>query len=174
MMIKTMLIATDGSSHARKAVILGGAIASKFGARVLVQHVLMRSASYKTIYDLFKLENLPTAALDEVANVRVAVPAAIPFGGAVLPHVTTEALIQLGEQLLSTARKVLEGEGVKNPELLIDDGDPAEKILAAVEREHVDFIVMGHRGLGALRELVAGSVSMKVSHRAPCTVVSVK
>jgi nucleotide-binding universal stress UspA family protein len=173
-MIKTILIATDGSSHARKAVLLGAALASKFDARVYVIHVLMRGASYRTIYDALKREGLPTAPLDEIAKMQVALPVTVPFGGPVLPHVTTDILVQLGEHYLSVARRVLEGEGVKKPELLIEDGDPAERILAAGERVKADFIVMGHRGLSALRELAAGSVSTKVSHHAACTVVSMK
>lgn len=173
-MIKTVLIATDGSSHARKAESLGGAIASKFGARVVVLHVLMRSASFRTIYDAFKREGLPTTALDRIADEQVKLPITVPYGGPILPHVTTDILVQLGEHCLSTARRTLEDVGVKKPELLLEDGDPAQRILAAAERERADFIVMGHRGLGALRELATGSVSLKVSHDAPCTVVSVK
>ena len=173
-MIKTVLIATDGSSHARIAETLGAAIASKFGARVLVLHVLMRSASFRAIHDAFKREGLPTTALDRIANEQVKLPVTVPYGGPILPHVTTDILVQLGEHCLSTARRALEVEGVKKPELLLEDGDPAERILAVAKRENADFIVMGHRGLGALGELAAGSVSLKVSHRAPCTVVTVK
>jgi nucleotide-binding universal stress UspA family protein len=172
--IKTVLIATDGSSHARKAETLGAAVASKFGARILVLHVLMRSASFRTIYDAFKREGLPTTALDRIANEQVKLPVTSPYGGPILPHVTTDILVQLGEHCLSTAQRALEDEGVKAAEVLLEDGDPADRILAVAEREHADFIVMGHRGFGALRELAAGSVSLKVSHRAPCTVVSVK
>jgi nucleotide-binding universal stress UspA family protein len=173
-MIKTILIATDGSSHAHKAESLGAAIAAKFGARALVLHVLMRSASFRTIYDAFKREGLPTTALDRIANEQAKLPITVPYGGPILPHVTTEILVKLGEHCLSKAQRALEDEGVKAAEVLLEDGDPAERILAVAEREGADFIVLGHRGLGAMRELAAGSVSLKVSHHAPCTVVSVK
>jgi nucleotide-binding universal stress UspA family protein len=173
-MIKTVLIATDGSSHARKAESLGGAIASKFAARVLLLHVLMRSASFRTMYDAFKREGLPTTALDRIADVQMKSPVTVPYGGPILPHVTTDILLQFGEHCLSKARRALEDEGIKDAKVLLEDGDAAERIVAVAEREKADLVVMGHRGLGALRELAAGSVSSKVSHHAPCTVVSVK
>jgi nucleotide-binding universal stress UspA family protein len=56
----------------------------------------------------------------------------------------------------------------------MEDEDPANKIIEIAKLENADFIVMGHRGLGALRELLAGSVSTKVGHLAATTVVSVK
>ena len=53
-------------------------------------------------------------------------------------------------------------------------GDPAGAILGLVEKEMVDLIVIGSRGLGALSGLVMGSVSQKLVHLAPCPVLIVK
>lgn len=53
-------------------------------------------------------------------------------------------------------------------------GDPAIVILGLVEKETVDLIVLGSRGLGALSGLVMGSVSHKLVHLAPCPVLIVK
>ncbi|KAF5058700.1 Stress response protein NhaX [anaerobic digester metagenome] len=53
-------------------------------------------------------------------------------------------------------------------------GDPATVILGLVEKEAVDLIVLGSRGLGALSGLVMGSVSQKLVHLAPCPVLIVK
>ncbi len=39
-MIKTILVPTDGSEHAKKAVLLASDIAEKFDARMVVLHVL--------------------------------------------------------------------------------------------------------------------------------------
>jgi nucleotide-binding universal stress UspA family protein len=41
-MIKKVLIATDGSEHARKAVAVGSDIAATYGAEVVLVHVLLR------------------------------------------------------------------------------------------------------------------------------------
>lgn len=53
-------------------------------------------------------------------------------------------------------------------------GDPAAVILGLVERESVDLVVLGSRGLGALSGLVMGSVSQKIVQLAPCPVLIVK
>ncbi|OHV09683.1 universal stress protein [Kushneria phosphatilytica] len=52
-------------------------------------------------------------------------------------------------------------------------GSPAHIIVDEAERLKVDAIVIGSRGLSDFRGLVVGSVSHRVSHTAPCTVISV-
>ena len=52
-------------------------------------------------------------------------------------------------------------------------GKPAEEILAAAAPD-VDLVVVGARGLGPIRRLLLGSVSEKVLHAAPCSVLIVK
>ena len=59
-------------------------------------------------------------------------------------------------------------------DLMMEDGDAARNIIDAAKKHNADFIVLGHRGLGALGEIFAGSVSNKVSQLAQATVVSVK
>jgi nucleotide-binding universal stress UspA family protein len=50
-------------------------------------------------------------------------------------------------------------------------GGPGRKICEFAQSEDVDLIVMGHRGISALNELLLGSVSNYVLHRAPCSVL---
>ncbi|MCM3668615.1 universal stress protein [Mesobacillus maritimus] len=54
------------------------------------------------------------------------------------------------------------------------DGDPAEVIEEFVRVNDVDFIVIGNRGLHGLKEMVLGSVSNYVLHKANCPVLVVK
>ena len=63
---------------------------------------------------------------------------------------------------------------MKNVSLAIDDGDPADKIVACAERENADTIIMGNRGFSDLAGLFLGSVSHKVGHRCTCTRITVK
>ena len=65
------------------------------------------------------------------------------------------------------------GQGVHNVDLVMEDDDPADKILEITRKEKADFVVNGRRGLGTLEGLLSGSVSTKVSHLAPATVISV-
>lgn len=53
-------------------------------------------------------------------------------------------------------------------------GDPATEILATAGRLGADLIVIGSRGLGALKGVVQGSVSQKVAQAAACPVLIVK
>ena len=55
-----------------------------------------------------------------------------------------------------------------------ETGHPAEAILRVAEREKVDLIVVGSRGLRGIKELFLGSTSSAVLHHAPCPVLIVR
>ena len=77
-----------------------------------------------------------------------------------------------GERVLKTAMSLLP----LNPgpvSKFIEVGKPVEVILSIAERERIDLIVLGARGVGALRELMLGSVSHRVVTHAPCSVLVV-
>jgi nucleotide-binding universal stress UspA family protein len=52
-------------------------------------------------------------------------------------------------------------------------GRPERALVAAAEREELDLMVVGHRGIRGVRR-VLGSVSEHVSHHAPCSVMVVR
>lgn len=53
-------------------------------------------------------------------------------------------------------------------------GDAATMIVDEAERESVDMIVMGTRGLNTTRRWLMGSVSSRVVQHAPCNVLVVR
>ncbi len=59
----------------------------------------------------------------------------------------------------------LEEAGVRYREVF-GEGRPGAVLEEAAERDNVDLIVVGRRGLGSLTELLAGSVSQYLVHRA--------
>ncbi len=59
-------------------------------------------------------------------------------------------------------------------EKIIEIGSPAETILDVCEREKYDLIVMGSRGLGAIQQIIMGSVSQYVLAHAHCPVMVVR
>lgn len=173
--IKTIVIPIDGSDHARRAVRIGATIADKFGARVVLLHVLLRNSPLATIYGIAGTLQIPA---DELEKFKHVAPPVYDFGLTVPPNVlhpvaSTGLLVLIGQRLVETERRVIEEQGVKDVATLIEDGDVAQKVLEVAAKESADFIVMGRRGVGALGGLLSGSVSTKVSHLAEATVVSV-
>lgn len=52
-------------------------------------------------------------------------------------------------------------------------GRPERTLVAAAEREGIDLMVVGHRGIHGVRRML-GSVSERVAHHAPCSVMVVR
>ena len=53
-------------------------------------------------------------------------------------------------------------------------GDPAKIIIEYANSNDCDLIVMGSRGRSAFKELLLGSVTLKVTHHAKCPVMVVR
>lgn len=54
------------------------------------------------------------------------------------------------------------------------EGDPALQIVAVAKEDGFDIVVIGHRGLGRVKEMFLGNISEKVAHLASCPVVIVR
>jgi len=150
-MVETILVPTDGSDHADKAVAFAGDIASKYGAAIILLHVLTNSGRGRVPNEMRELMRLEYVRITEF-DIRQA-------GANELLHNTE---IQ--------ARK----HGATEIEQVIEEGDPARRILACAKARGADLIVMGSRGLGDLQGLLLGSVSRKVGHLAKCTCITVR
>lgn len=59
-------------------------------------------------------------------------------------------------------------------ELKASIGDPSSEVIEIAKKEHVDLIILGSRGLGAIKGVLMGSVSQKIIQAAPCPVMIVK
>ncbi|HZH58112.1 MAG TPA: universal stress protein [Metabacillus sp.] len=59
-------------------------------------------------------------------------------------------------------------------EIKILHGEPGPVIVDYVNKNSVDIVVIGSRGLNGLQEFMLGSVSHKVAKRANCPVLIVK
>jgi len=77
------------------------------------------------------------------------------------------------EVALSAATRIAQAAGV---EIHIERvrGHPVDRILAIVEREQPDLLVVGTRGLSRSKRILMGSVSDAVSKHAPCAVLVVR
>ncbi len=150
-MISTILVPTDGSDHAAKAVAFAADLAAKYGARMILLHVVSDWGSGRVPDEL--------------------------RGYAKLEHVeVTERDIRQGvaNEILQSAETVAREHGVSEPESVLEYGRPSKAILDAAKARGADLIVMGSRGLGDAQSLLLGSVSHKVSHLSECSCITVK
>jgi len=74
------------------------------------------------------------------------------------------------QRQLEEAEKTLAEHGIAST-LAKRSGDPATAILDEAQTEGADVIVMGTRGLSGPERWLLGSVSTKVLHHAPCSVL---
>lgn len=79
----------------------------------------------------------------------------------------------ISEQRFEKAHPVLEKTKVKW-DRVVTEGYAAEKICQLAEEGNYDLIVIGSRGLNPLARFLVGSVSDRVVHHAPCSVVVVR
>jgi nucleotide-binding universal stress UspA family protein len=63
---------------------------------------------------------------------------------------------------------------VKIETVIVEDGDPASKIVGYAQEGAFDTIIIGRRGHGMFKAMVLGSVSNKVLQHASCSVLIVK
>lgn len=78
-----------------------------------------------------------------------------------------------GRQILATTETKTKEAGIKAVATLLF-GSPAEEIINFAEKEAIDLIVIGDRGLGSVSRFFLGSVSNNVSRHASCPVLIVK
>jgi nucleotide-binding universal stress UspA family protein len=150
-MIERILVATDGSDHATKAVTFAADLAVKYGAHMILLHAVSDWGSGRVPEELLEY--------DTVEHVHI-----------------TDRDLRLGaaNDILRQAETVARGEGVTDLDTMLVDGRADKAILQAAKDRNPDLIVMGSRGLGDAHSLLMGSVSHKVSHLADCTCITVK
>ncbi len=169
-MFKNVLVATDGSDHANKAVDLAADMAAKYGAALTVLSVIESGALTEDARRLAREKGVDMNPVLDIPDIT----GIVPEGGPILPNVkdtlaTSRIQAELAEAIVEEAKdRATAARG------LTETGHAAEAILRVAEAERVDLIVMGSRGLGALKSLLVGSVSQTVSHLANCTCVTVK
>ena len=152
MEIKNILVAVDGSATSDKALDFAVALSEKFGASLTVLNV-----SEALTIGVVSIEQAPSLGV-----------------GANLP-VNSKNFKAIHEQILS---KSIDRAKINSPTLAISsvlrEGDPALEIVSLAKEGGFDVVVVGHEGMGKVREFFVGSVAEKVVHLAPCPVVIVR
>ena len=83
-------------------------------------------------------------------------------------------LEQNSKELLEKYKSKAYSQAFTTGEIISTAGNAGEEILKAAEREKIDTIVMGSRGISTDSKLLLGSVSHNVLHNATCPVVIVR
>lgn len=81
--------------------------------------------------------------------------------------------IAMGEQLLDSVKESFKDSSIKLT-TLYKVGDVAKEIVEKAEKDDVDLIVMGSRGLGVISRTFLGSISHKVINNTDKSVLVVK
>lgn len=176
-MFKTILVATDGSNHANRAVEVAADMAGRYGAKVILLHVLLRGHMPEGLMEAARVEHVGKkpatgGGTDHLANIPQEIMARVE--GKQGTQVPLEVLQFIGKRILSGAEARCRAAGVKEVELVVEEGSPSEIILDFAEKTDADLIVLGSRGLSRLKGILMGSISSQVSHLAQCNCLTVK
>jgi nucleotide-binding universal stress UspA family protein len=146
-MIRSIVVGTDGSETATKAVREAAELAAKIDAGMEIV------SAYAPV---------GTQRLKEEAR---EVPDDMQW--MVSPREDVEATLR-------EATELAEGIGVTAVRCHAREGDPADAILDVAEEQGSDLIVVGNKGMTGAKRFLLGSVPNKVSHHAPCSVLIIR
>jgi len=145
---KKVLVATDGSRAAQKAVKYAADISARFGSDIVIL----------SVYPHIELPLYPSKGFDDEDL-----------------EVYKRGIREAFERALKEAESLV-SEG--HPELKygtrIEEGRPSDIIVEVAEEEGADLIVVGSRGIGGIRGWILGSTSRSVLHSAKGPVLIVK
>lgn len=144
--LSSVLIGVDGSAHCKKAL---KAAAEQFALKDSNAQVLLLNSA--NVADPIKF----LSPMEFISRVE-------------------QNLLLEGEMQLAEAKRYLSELGVKNVEIALKEGSPAERILEVAESIKANLIILGARGLNDVERFLIGSVSQKVAAHAKCAVAVVK
>jgi len=142
---KHVLIPTDGSAVARKAVRAGVALARDLGAKVTAYYAMDMIQPY-AFGDGYILDTSTLLDIDRQAK-------------------------EVGQKYLAEVEKAAKAAGVPCQTLMTKPETPAEGIIAAAKKRKCDVIFMASHGRGGFASLVLGSVTQKVLARSKIPVL---
>ena len=146
-MIRSIVVGTDGSDTARKAVQEAADLAAQLGAA-------MDIVSAYTPVSTQRLREEARQAPEDLQWM-------------VTPREDVDAKLR-------DAQELCEAAGVTDVTVHAREGDPADAILDVAEEHACDLIVVGNKGMAGAKRFLLGSVPNKVSHHAPCSVLIVR
>lgn len=158
-MFRKILVALDDSDISRLAFKKAVSLAQVYKARLQLLYVLSPATD--------NIGELPLFSATTDYSMEIYTDAAQHY---------LESWHALQEKGLVMLHSI--AESIESGEIEVDCiqriGNPGEKICELARDGEADLIVTGSRGRSGLKELLLGSVSNYVSHRAPCPVLIVR
>ena len=145
---KKILVAIDGSPQSDKAA----------EEAVRMAHN-SRSQLKSCVYAMLVLPNAPTSTYTDF------VPTA--------PVTETDKWDELRRRIFYVVEKCASESDV-HLEMIVEYGEPVDKLIEFAKREQVDVIVIGSSGKGFIQRRIKGSVSHRVATSAECSVYIVR
>jgi nucleotide-binding universal stress UspA family protein len=152
-----VVVGTDGSETAERAVRQAAELAHADGARLVVV----------TAY-----EGARRTAMDHLAGTAASSESARQSG---IPGDVQWMLTDRGQAdgVAQAGRQIAHEVGAADVVINADEGDPAEVIIETADLHDADLIVVGSVGLVGPQRFLLGSVASAVLHHAPCDVLVV-
>ncbi|HXH11819.1 MAG TPA: universal stress protein [Alphaproteobacteria bacterium] len=161
--VRKILVPIDYSSDSHQALLWGASLAGKYGAHVLLLHVIP-----KAVEEVYPTGS-PAWTTTPASYYEGMAPSSQRFG-------PQPVIIDLVEKARSELHDYADNHLKASVplEVTIAVGKPAQEILRIARDESVDLIVMGTHGRTGLRHLLLGSVAEEVTRHASCPVFTVR
>lgn len=175
-MIANILVATDGSETAGRAVDFAADLAAKLGVPMTVGHVLQHGSRVEELSRMAETEHLVRHVGNEMRPFVGDIPTNMNalFSDALSGADRERIVAVIGEEIAARAARSARDAGATDVSTSVVNGEYDEGILGMAKEVGADTIVIGHRGLGRVQRIFQGSVSQKVNQQAECTVVTVR
>ena len=143
-MYKKILIASDGSIYARKAIDVSADLAKRYKSELTLITVIQHPMN---AFGMFGIEELGSEAY--------------------------ETLKKKGNNIIREAKEQLKEHDL-NSNYVLEYGNPGDTIVRYAKKNGFDLIVIGSHGYGEVMAHMLGSVSDRVNHHAHCSVMIVR
>jgi nucleotide-binding universal stress UspA family protein len=141
---KSIVVGTDGSTTAERAVAQAAELAADEGARLVIVSAFQSTGG---VTSGVEAERVPR-------DIR---------------HTLTDRAQT--EELAERGRAIARERGVGKVVVQALEGDPSRALLEAAKDFDADLIVVGSKGLTSHAHFILGSVASSVAHHAPCDVL---
>ncbi len=142
--IRTIVVPVDGSKGAARAATVAFEIAEMTGAKLLIVHVI----------DLGTVQQVARASDSDSLMIL-------------------QQYVANGNKLLEEYKSAAGGYKLQ-VELILERGQPSDKIVNLARERRADIIVMGAQGFGGEGRSRVGGITDLVVHKAGCAVLIIK